>query len=234
MPVHRERLEAGLARLASRSPDEVAIDALVDEAVRAVHGGFGLGGAGLLLVDEQQALRCVAATDDAGLALEELQEEAGEGPCVECLVRNTVVRCGDIGTDPRYPGVGPALAARGVHAVLGAPVAVGGLAVGSLNVYVDERHDWTAPEQQALTSYGELLGRLLAAGLVAQRQTELAGELQYALEYRVVIERAIGYLMARHGLDPVTAFNGLRRAARDRRRRVADVADEVLRGAAVG
>jgi AmiR/NasT family two-component response regulator len=36
-------------------------------------------------------------------------------------------------------------------------------------------------------------------------------------------------LMARRALDAVTAFDTLRRHARERRRRVADVAEDVLR-----
>ena len=58
----------------------------------------------------------------------------------------------------------------------------------------------------------------------------MADQLQYALDYRVVIERAVGYLMGAHGLTAATAFNMLRRQARDTRRRVADVAAEVLGG----
>jgi AmiR/NasT family two-component response regulator len=61
----------------------------------------------------------------------------------------------------------------------------------------------------------------------------VADQLQYALDYRVVIERAVGYLMGTHRLDAVTAFDLLRRRARDSRRRVADVATEVLDGATV-
>src|SRR5207249_397101 len=58
----------------------------------------------------------------------------------------------------------------------------------------------------------------------------VADQLQYALDYRVVIERAVGYLMGTHHLDAVTAFDMLRRRARDSRRRVADVATEILGG----
>jgi AmiR/NasT family two-component response regulator len=50
----------------------------------------------------------------------------------------------------------------------------------------------------------------------------------------VVIERAVGYLMGAHGLDAVTAFNILRKRARDSRRRIADVAGEILEQAPAG
>ena len=42
--------------------------------------------------------------------------------------------------------------------------------------------------------------------------------------------RAVGYLMGTHHLDAVTAFDVLRRRARDSRRLVADVATEILGG----
>ena len=57
---------------------------------------------------------------------------------------------------------------------------------------------------------------------------ELAGQLQYALDYRVVIERGVGFLMGRDRIDAVTAFNRLRRAARASQRRIGDVASDLL------
>ena len=71
---------------------------------------------------------------------------------------------------------------------------------------------------------------MLGTVLAAQEHSTVADQLQHALDYRVVIERAVGYLMAAHRLDAVTAFDALRRRARDSRRRVADVAAEVLEG----
>ena len=51
------------------------------------------------------------------------------------------------------------------------------------------------------------------------------------MDYRVAIERAVGYLMGSQGLDAVTAFNVLRKRARDSQRRVAEVAAEMLAAA---
>ena len=68
----------------------------------------------------------------------------------------------------------------------------------------------------------------LTAALRAHTAGELAAQLQYALDYRVTIERGVGYLMARDGVDVLTAFNRLRRAARGSRRKIGDVAEELL------
>lgn len=53
-------------------------------------------------------------------------------------------------------------------------------------------------------------------------------QLEQALRSRVVIEQAKGILAARHGIGVEGAFEGLRRAARDRRRRLHEVAAEVV------
>ena len=69
---------------------------------------------------------------------------------------------------------------------------------------------------------------MVSAALAAHDHGVLADQLRYALDYHVVIERAVGYLMGAHSLDAVTAFDVLRKRARDSRRRVADVAAEVI------
>jgi AmiR/NasT family two-component response regulator len=53
-------------------------------------------------------------------------------------------------------------------------------------------------------------------------------QLQRALETRIVIEQAKGVLAERLDVDPDTAFALLRRAARSSRRRLHDVAAEVV------
>jgi AmiR/NasT family two-component response regulator len=75
---------------------------------------------------------------------------------------------------------------------------------------------------------GLLLEGLLRAALQARERKELAEQLQHALNSRVVIERAVGLLMGRQAIDAVTAFNQLRDNARRERRKVADVAAELL------
>ena len=53
-------------------------------------------------------------------------------------------------------------------------------------------------------------------------------QLQYALDYRIVIERGVGYLMASQQVDAVTAFNRLRTASRNTRTKIGQVAQTLL------
>ncbi len=70
---------------------------------------------------------------------------------------------------------------------------------------------------------------MLAAAVSAEQSGELAAQLTHALQHRAPIERGVGYLMARDGIGQVEAFDRLRTAARRNRRRIGEVAAELLR-----
>jgi GAF domain-containing protein len=230
MAVHidEEALRSSLQRLreAAFNADVLAV---MKRTVDAVHGVFGYGGAGIMFITESGYLSYVAASDEASRQLEEAQASAGQGPCYESYVYAHEVVTSDVHTDDRWPELRTRLSDQ-VRAVAGIPILLGGSPVGTLNVYRDEPVDWDRSDVNALTAYGALIAEVLAAALAAQEHSIVADQLQYALDYRVVIERAVGYLMGTYRLDAVTAFDVLRKRARDSRRRVADVATEVLDG----
>ena len=230
MAVH---IDEGALRSSLQRLHEAAFDAdvvgVMKRTVDAVHGVFGYGGAGIMFITESGYLAYVAASDEVGRQLEEAQASTGQGPCYESYVYAREVVSSDVHSDSRWADLRTRLSVQ-VRAVAGVPVLLGGSPVGTLNVYRDEPVEWDASDVNALTAYGGLVAEVLAAALAAQQHSAVAGQLQYALDYRVVIERAVGYLMGTHRLDAVTAFDALRKRARDSRRRVADVAAEVLGG----
>ncbi|WP_250037129.1 GAF and ANTAR domain-containing protein [Paractinoplanes maris] len=221
-----QSLASSLRRL--QTTQHTDISTAVEEAVRACAALFQVSGAGLMIADEMSNLHYIAASDGAGRILEHVQSETGTGPCVEAFVRNDVVAADDLGDDPRWPAITPTLTRHGIRAVLGCPLRLGGVPVGTLDVYLGEPHRWEEAERAALASYSDVIESALSTAMTAHQAGVLAGQLQYALDYRVVIERAVGYLMASHGVDAVTAFDVLRRASRDQRRKVAEVARELL------
>ncbi|EIV95297.1 GAF and ANTAR domain-containing protein [Frankia sp. QA3] len=228
MEIDKLLLDASLARLHHLVPSQVELAKLVSEVVQAVTEIFDLTGAGVLLVDADRALRSIAASDSNGALFERAQEEFGEGPCVESFITDEIVVCADIASDPRWPRVTPTLVEGGIRAVLGVPVRLGGGPIGTLNVAADKPRAWNDTERDAMVHFGAVLENLLLAGLIADRNDKLARQLQYALEYRVPIERAVGYLMATMKTDQVSAFETLRRTARNERRRVSELAEEIL------
>lgn len=230
MQLDEERLRRGLAALGDFDVASAGVVAAINEVVATVPTVIDVAGAGLMMIDSDLSLHATAWSDDASLAFERVQEETGEGPCVESLLNDKVVAVADIAEDPRWPDVTTAVLDLGVHAVLGVPVHLDGENVGALNVYLREPHEWTDDEVNAVAAFSTVLRQLLSVAVLGGRSDELVDQLQRALDTRVVIERAVGLVMGRRDVDAVVAFNVLRAEARKERRRVYEVALEVLEG----
>lgn len=227
--IHEEDLALRLRRLAptaAQGPDDLlaALQQVNESCVEL----FDVSGSGIMIADEQNITHYVSASDGPGRYLEQAESSTGEGPCTEAFVHNRVVGTADITGDRRWPELALAMQGRGVVAVLGVPVVLGGVPVGTLDVYRSDAHRWDESDRRSLARYSGVVETVLTSALRAHTAGQLASQLQYALDYRVVIERAVGYLMAQGGIDGVTAFNRLRRVARSKRIKVGDVAEQLL------
>jgi GAF domain-containing protein len=230
--IDEEALRSSLQRL-RRASFEGDPATVMKRAVDAVHDVFGYSGAGIMFITESGRLASIASSDESGRQLEDAQAATGQGPCYESYVHAHEVTTSDLHADDRWPGLRGHLTPN-LRAVAGVPILLGGSPVGTLNVYRDEPVEWDSSDLSALRAYSDIVAEILGAALAANRHGTVAAQLQYALDYRVVIERAVGYLMGAHKLDAVTAFDLLRKRARDSRRRIAEVAAEILGGQPVG
>jgi GAF domain-containing protein len=203
----------------------------LDEALRrivdATHQLFAVDGAGLMLVDPDQLLRSVAVSDRRVHDLEELQIQHGEGPCVEAFEDKTLVDTEDLAAEARWPKFSPAAVERSLRAVLASPIPYNQHAIGVV-VFSVKAQPWSPEGELALVAFTDLAALTIANTLQSEEQGELATQLQRALDARVVIEQAKGALVAREGLSDREAFERLRRQARSQRRRVVEVAAEVM------
>lgn len=228
MNIDDAALAESLRRLAQPN-DTGSLTSALELVVQACVDLFGVDGAGVLVADEQDMLTYAAASDGPGRLLEQTEAEAGEGPCTEAFVEARVVTTRDLVADSeRWPTLAATMADQPVRAVLGTPVLLGGVPVGTLDVYKGTAHDWDESEITAIGRYADVVATFLGSALQAHTAGELARQLQYALDYRVVIERAVGYLMAKESLDGVAAFNALRNAARARRTKIGVVSEHLL------
>lgn len=221
-------LKGALERLRRLPVAALELPSALVEVTAALPAVFDVDGAGLLLLDEEQALRCVCATDPLTDALEATQEESGRGPCVDAFVLGEVVTVHDTGSDPRWQGLGRRLAAAGIGAILGMPVSIGGAAVGSLNVYTKRPHAWDESDRSSIGALAELIDGLLGAAVAGEARGRLAEQLQHALDVRLVVERAVGVAMGARQVTASEAFAQLRTEARRTRRPLREVAEEVV------
>jgi GAF domain-containing protein len=226
--IDSEALSRSLADLRLPDGDGGKVERGIERIVRGAASVFAGSGVGLMLIAEDgHALRYVASSDDVARRLELAHEQAGEGPCVDAFVRDACIKTDDLHSEPRWPELRAALRDQPIRAVLGLPTRLG-TPVGTLNVYRENARVWDESEVAALEAYNGLLEARLGGALLARQHGKIVDQLQMALDSRVTIERAIGLLMGRDGVDGATAFDDLRKAARNSRRRVHAVAEEVL------
>ena len=228
MHIEEEAVERTIGQLIGRDLGRLGIQGALGEVATALPALFGVDGAGIMLLDDDQVLRYVASTDREARLLEAVQESTGRGPCVEALVDNVVVACEDLLEDGRWPDLAGILVPNGVRAVLGSPLRVAGAPIGSLNVFTREAHRWDESECRALAALERVAEGLIVGALASQRNERVVAQLQQALETRVEIERAVGILMALEEISATSAFERIRRSARASRRSVHEIAKEVV------
>ena len=231
MTVSADGLRQALDQLADLRTSPVTVEEALDRVVASADALFGVDGTALMLVDRDQVLRNLAASDRRAALLEELQAEHGEGPCIDAFDGKQPVAADDLGREDRWPAFSADAARRRLQAVLASPIPYSDQAVGVVAVFAGGPHDWTEAEGEAIVAFTELVALLILNAMEASERGRLAAELQVALDSRVVIEQAKGVLVGRHGLTTRQAFERLRRQARDQRRPLTEVAKAVVSAA---
>lgn len=187
--------------------------------------------AGLLLADAAGLLRVMASSSERSEALELLQSQREEGPCIECYLRGVPVLSEDLAADVgRWPTFAPAAVQRGFRSVQAIPMRVRGATVGAMNLFRSE----PGRIGEADVSLGQGMADIAAIALLQERAVResrgVIAELQGALNSRVVIEQAKGMLAESAQIDVEAAFIWLRAQARGHNRRLSDVARDLVDG----
>jgi AmiR/NasT family two-component response regulator len=95
-------------------------------------------------------------------------------------------------------------------------------------VLSEQRRPWTAEGELALLAFTDLAALLIASMMQGEQQSELASQLQGALNSRKVIEQAKGVLMGKQGISARAAYEQLREQARAERRKLGAVCTDVV------
>lgn len=189
-------------QLQAESDTGATLQSIVEAAVRLVPG---VRWAGISLIEGRQVTPSVP-TDELVAELDSLQNDLGEGPCLDALHEQHTVSIADTSTDTRWPQWGRAASDRGVRSVLAFQLFVREENLGALNLYGDAAN--------VFTDESEVIGAVLAQhGAVAMIGAQETAQFNSALASRDVIGQAKGLLMARENLTGFAAFNLLTRAS---------------------
>jgi transcriptional regulator with GAF, ATPase, and Fis domain len=188
--------------------------------------------AGVSLVERGGRVASYAPSSNAVRELDQLQNELGEGPCVDAIWEQRRILIEDMAqaTD-RWPRYAAAAQERGVGSLMSFQLFAERGSAGALNLYASEPHVFDESTADA--------GRLFAAqaALVLHGAQRVQG-LHVALESRDVIGQAKGILMERFGIDQARAFSMLVESSQHTNMKLVKVAEwlvaEVERGSTAG
>jgi GAF domain-containing protein len=163
-----------------------------------------------------------AATSTFASDFDVLQDETGEGPCLDAIWQRETVRVDDLASDPRWPVLGPRAAERGVGSMLCLQLFVHRDTLGAL--------DLLARATSAFTDESEHVGLLLAShAAIAAADAYHLENVTSALVNRDIIGQAKGILMERFKITSDQAFGVLAKVSQDTNRKVTAVAEDLIR-----
>lgn len=171
--------------------------------------------------------RTAAASDSFTLAIDNIQYEQGEGPCVHALENDEIVRIEDISQESRWPDFTREAAEQRLRSSLSHPLRQNGT-IGALNLYSKTERAFDAREMAVSEIFAKQASVALQNARTYTAARELAGQLNEALQSRDVIGQAKGILMEREGISDQEAFDMLRNASQTANVKLREIAERVV------
>ncbi|CAM5514879.1 GAF domain-containing protein [Streptomyces spiroverticillatus] len=185
---------------------------------------------GTMLAEEGGALRVAAASDENAELLELIASQRQNGPCVEGYRLGRPLPDVDLRAHAdRWPEFCARALAYGIDRTAVLPLRHRDAWLGTWQAY----GRGAVPGSEEL-DMAQRLADIAVLSLVQSRNlshlARSADQLRSALTSRIAIEQAKGMLAAQWGVTPDAAFQPMRAYARSRRRKLREVARDVIEG----
>lgn len=213
---------AAVARALEAEPTVEATLQRIVEVARLIVPGCHHAGITLLRRGRPET---PAATDDVSAAVDAVQYEAGEGPCLSAIVEADMFRTGDLGQETRWPKFSrPAVERTGVRSVLAYRLFAEDDTFGALNLYSRERNVF----DDDAVGVGSILTAHAALAFARARERAQISGLEQVVASNRAIGMAIGILMVIRYVGQDEAFDLLRTVSQRTNRKLREIADDVV------
>lgn len=231
MSTREDRLLQTVATLADSLVDDFDVVDLLQLLVEHCADLFDAVAAGILLVDRNGVLEVIASTSERSEFVEMMQLRAGEGPCVEAVQRGQVVSVEDLrDVADRWPKFAADARRSGFASLHAIPMRLRDSIIGSLNLFRDRAGRLNEPDAIAAKALADIATISILQQRLVEESLLTQGQLQRALDSRVVIEQAKGFIAQRHDLDMDAAFQLIRGYSRSTQTRLSVVAADIIAG----
>jgi transcriptional regulator with GAF, ATPase, and Fis domain len=178
-----------------------------------------------LLVRRDGRYVTVGASDSIAYRIDDMERQAGDGPCVDAIEEETPQVETDLTTPNQWPQLAKRIVAETpVRGAMGFRILVDKRKTGALNLFSDTAGVFnTESAGQAI-----VLASFASVAINAIAQGEDVSTLRRGLLSNREIGKAVGMMMVLHGVDEQSAFDMLRRYSQDLNIKLADVARSVI------
>jgi GAF domain-containing protein len=221
------RLARTFVKLADTLSDDFDVLDMLHVLTTQCADVVGAAAVGLLLADSEGRLRVVVASDEHARLLELFQIQSDEGPCVECYRSGEPVSSAGLDQETRWPRFSPAATEQGFTCMLALPLRLRGEVIGAMNLFRNSSA-LDKDESEVVQALADVATIAILQDRRVRDRTMLSEQLQTALNSRIAIEQAKGAIANQFDIGTDEAFTLLRSRARSSRRRLVDVATEVV------
>jgi transcriptional regulator with GAF, ATPase, and Fis domain len=196
---------------------EDMLDEVVRSAVRLIPGADE---GSISVVTQRQRVRSRHPTSDLPNRIDSLQEQLGQGPCLDAAFEQQTVRVRDMANEQRWPRFASRAVDAGAASMLSFQLYVEGDNLGALNLY--------SKKTDAFDDESEQVGLLFAShAAVAFADARNIDNLNKALSTRDLIGQAKGILMERFKVTADDAFRMLVKVSNDRNVPLRSIAEQL-------
>ena len=171
----------------------------------------------------------VAVSDSVARQIDKLELALGSGPCLDAVQECTAQIQADLTADSRWPSLANrVLAETPVRGALSVRLPVDRARVGALNLFSDTANAFDERSVECAL----VLGAFATVATNAVAQGEDVASLRRGLASSRAIGKAIGMLMVLNDVSDDDAFTLLRQTSQETNVKLAEVAADIVRGAA--
>ena len=212
-------------------------DTLVDQfdIVEFLHGLsvdsveiLGAQAASVMLADARGGLRLVASSEERMRLLELFEIQSAQGPCLDAFGTGQPVQATAAESRSRWPMFAPRASEAGFQSMCAVPMRAHTDTIGALNLFRGNDEPFSDAELEIARAMAQVATIALIQERAIRERSLLTEQLQAALRSRVTIEQAKGMLAEHLSTTVDEAFVLLGRYAREHKRRLTDVAHDVI------
>ena len=182
----------------------------------------GAEAAGITVRHRDGGIETPASTSECAVRVDALQQETGEGPCIEALADQDVVSVPNLEIETRWSAwTARAIAETEIRSMLCFRLFTNERVIGALNLYSTKPHAFTSEDVDRGLA-------LSAMSAVAVARAARISDLESAIDARARVGIAVGMLVERFSIDPERAFGVLVRYSQTSNRKLRDIASELV------